>query len=399
MSGWRAVNALFLVSTALEFLAMGHLTAFTPLFLGELGLPSGEVGLWTGLLYGAMMALAFPLAPFWAVLAERYSRRLIIVRSQYLKVVAYVLTALAPDVAWLLAARLLLGFTFGNIAVVIATQTLLTPRRHVATAIATIQIAAPVSASFGPPLGAWLIGSIGLRGLFLLDAGANLLAALLVTFLMPEPPRRERKSSVLGRIRDVGGLIWRRRSIRWNFSAWFFGQGGRVIVEAYLPVRIAELAADPTPAIGLILGVYGLLTATATWLAGRWADARGGVRLFFPAAVVGVIATLGLSLASDLRVVALLAWANAIPYAAVNTLLYAHLVRSLAPAYQTSVMALTPMPRNVAAFALPLLAAALAPFGAGAALAVGAGAYAGTAAVGWAMARATAAEEANPPED
>ncbi len=125
VTSWRAVNLLFLVTTTLESLAMGHLTAFTPLFLGELGLPDDDVGLWTGLLFAAMMAIAFPLAPFWGALAERYSRRLIIVRSQYLEAVGYATMALAPDIWWLLGSRLVLGLTFGNIAVIIATQTLI----------------------------------------------------------------------------------------------------------------------------------------------------------------------------------------------------------------------------------------------------------------------------------
>ena len=388
MTGWRAVNLLFLTSTVLESLAMGHLTAFTPLFLAELALPSGEVGLWTGLLVGVMMAVAFPLAPFWGALAERHSRRLIIVRSQYLAAVAYTVTALAPDVWWALAARVVLGLTFGNIAVIIATQTLLTPRRQVGSAIATIQVAAPVAASFGPPIGAVLIDVIGLRGLFLLDAAAALTAGLLVTFLMPEPDAPRRAGSVLARTRETTHLIWRRPAIRWNFGAWFLSHGSRTIVDAYLPVRIAQLAADPAPAIGVILGVYGVLTAVVSWLAGRLVDERGGVRWFLPAMVLGTIATIGMAISADLRVIAVLAWSRAVPFAT-GTLLYAHLARVVDPRDQTLVMSMTPMPRNVSAFVLPLFAAAVAPFGVGAALGVGAMAHAGAAVTGWLLALST----------
>ncbi len=387
MTSWRAVNLLFLVTTTLESLAMGHLTAFTPLFLGELGLPDDDVGLWTGLLFAAMMAIAFPLAPFWGALAERYSRRLIIVRSQYLEAVGYATMALAPDIWWLLGSRLVLGLTFGNIAVIIATQTLITPRRHVGTAIATVQIAAPIAASFGPPIGAALIGWIGLRGLFMLDAFAALLAGLLVTFLMPEPVVATGRASVLARAGQAAVFVWKRRAIRWNFAAWFFSQGARTIVDAYLPLRIAQLVPDPAPAIGLVLGVYGLLTTAATWLSGRLVDDRGGVRWLAPTMIAATLATLGLALATDLRALAVLAWCRALPFAAASTLLYGHLARVLPAERQTSVMALTPMPRNVAAFLLPLLAAAAAPLGVGAALAVGATAYGGCAVAGWLMVR------------
>ena len=397
MSGWRAANALFLLTTILESLAMGHLTAFSPLFLAELGLDRQDVSRWTGLLYGAMMAIAFPLAPFWGALAERYSRRLIIVRSQYLAALAYAVTAFAPDVWWVLAARLVLGFTFGNIAVVIATQAQITPRRHVGTAIATIQIANPVAASFGPPLGAGLIELVGLRNLFLIDAVLALAAALLTTFLMPEPKRRRPTSSVLARTRETATLVWNHPAVRWNFAAWFLAQGGRATMDAYLPLRIAELVDDPAPTIGLVLGVYGLLTAVSTWLVSRLVDENGGIRWLLPSMAVAAVATVAMVAIPSILVLALSHWTRAFAFAAANTLLYAHLARILPPAEQTAVMTLTSMPRNVAMFVVPMLAAAVAPLGVGAALLVGAASYAGTAVVGRLAERTTIAERARLP--
>ena len=155
---WRAITVLFATSTLLESIAIGHLTAFTPLFLrDELHVPESEIGQWTGLLTAASFAVAFPLAPLWGSLAERYSRKLIIVRSQYIEAIGYGLCALAPDLTWFFIARLILGLTFGNIAIVIASQTLLTPDRRLGSAIAAVQAANPIAISLGPPLGAALI--------------------------------------------------------------------------------------------------------------------------------------------------------------------------------------------------------------------------------------------------
>ncbi|MCC6176576.1 MAG: MFS transporter [Chloroflexi bacterium] len=389
MRNWRAVNALFLVSTILESLAMGHLNAYTPLFLQGLGLTPAEVGSWTGIMYAAMMAIAFPLAPFWGPLAERYSRRLIIVRSQYFEALAYAIVAFAPNVWWILGSRLLLGLTFGNIAVVVATQALLTPSRHVGTAIAMIQIAGPIAASFGPPLGAGLIDSIGLRGLFLLDAGICLTAALLVTFLMPEPQTKRRAGSVLANTRETAVLVARRPATRWNFVSWFLSTGARAVVDVYLPVRITALAPDPAPVIGTILGVYGVLTAISTWIAARLVDEHGGIRWFGPAMAVAAIATIGMVVVPDVWVIGVLCWMRALPFAIANTILYAHLARILTRDEQTPVLALTTTPRNLSMFVMPSLAAAAAVMGAGAALMVGAACYGGASISGWLATRAT----------
>src|ERR1700682_3521225 len=248
-----------MISTLLESVAIGHLTAFTPLFLrDELHLPQAEVAPWTGLATAASFAVAVPLAPLWGSLAERYSRKLVIVRSQYLKVIVYTLCAFAPDITWFFIARLILGLTLGNIAIVIASQTLLTPDRRMASAIGVVQAANPIAFSIGPPLGAVLLPHIGLRGLFVADGVGCLLAALLITLFMPEPPGRNRRLQVLASMRDSVETVWRRPVLRWNYLSWYLTHGSMSVIDTYLPVRISELVrGDPAPAIGLILGVYG----------------------------------------------------------------------------------------------------------------------------------------------
>jgi MFS transporter, DHA1 family, multidrug resistance protein len=338
MKSWRAINGLFLTTTILEGLAWGHVQAYSPLYLAELGLTPVEVNSWTGLLYAVMLGTAMPLAPFWGSIAERYSRKAVILRGQYLATVAYLILAFAPNIWWVVLSRVLLGLTFGSVAVLIATQALLTPRQHVGTAIATVQAAMPIAASIGPPAGALLIELVGLRGMFLIDAGLSLTAGLLITILLPEPPKSASKASVLSRTGQTLQLIWRRPALRWNFISLFLTIGSRAVVEVYLPVRIAEIADDPAPMIGLVLGVAGVVTAIATFASGRLVGEDGGMRWFVPAMVLAGIATLGIAVVPSLFLVAALTWIRAIPFAAANTLLTAHLTRVVPPSDQTVVL-------------------------------------------------------------
>jgi MFS transporter, DHA1 family, multidrug resistance protein len=387
---WRAITGLFLVSTLLESLAIGHLTAFTPLFLrDELHLPQSDVAAWTGLLTAATFAVAFPLAPLWGSLAERYSRKLVIVRSQYVEAVAYVMCAFSPDLAWLLAARLLLGLTFGNIAIVIASQTLLTPERRMATAIAIVQAANPIALSIGPPLGAAILPHVGIRGLFVADGVGCLLAALLVTLFMPEPPGRNRRARVLASMRGSVEVVWRRPVLRWNFVSWYLTRGSVGVLDTYLPVRIGELVPDPAPVIGGVLGVYGALTTVATWVTGRVVDRVGAARLFWPAMVIAAGAAVLTALSPVVWLLALATWARSIPTALTGTVLYAHLGQVLRREERAPIMSLTPVPRNVAQFSLPLIAAAAATLGTSGALLVGAVGYGMAAAVGRMLAMET----------
>ena len=392
MSGWKATNALFLTTMMLQGLAYGHINAYLPLYLRELGLSEAEVSTWPGILFAVMMGVAFPFAPFWGALAERYSKRMVVIRAHYFEVASHLVLFFATDIWWVLASRVLLGLTYGNGAVVIATQAQITPRKHVGTAIAIVQAAMPIAASIGPPVGAVLIEYVGVRGLFLVDAGLAVTSSLLLTFLMPEPPKAKPRGSVLSRTGECLAMIWDRPVLRWNFLCLFLTVGARGVVDVYLPVRITQVTSDPAPAIGAILGVAGVVTAAATLASGRLLDEQGGIRWLMPLMLLGAAAILGMTVVSELWVIGVLACIRAIPLAAANTITVAHLTRVLAPSHQTVILSLTPLPRNTATFALPILAAAIAPFGVGLALAIGSAAYAASAAAAWLAQRETPAE-------
>jgi predicted MFS family arabinose efflux permease len=372
---WRGANRLFLGTAVVQSSAEGHLTAFNPLLLHDLGLSDAEVAVWSGLLFGIMMSTAFSLAPFWAVLAERFSSRPIILRSYFFLSAALLLAAWAPNLAWLGLSRLLVGFCFGTMGVIIAAQALITPRNRLGSVIAMLQSANPIGVSLGPPIGSLLIPIVGLRGLFVVDAAAVFIAGLILTIFMPEVPPGRKTGSMLGRTRQVLGQVWSFPPIRWNFISAFTLRGAVAVVDTYLPVRITQIAADPATAIGWILGVYGAVTTAATWLVGRIVDRTNETVLYWRAMLVGTLVTFGLTIAPSLWLLAVLAMLRAIPTSMGNTLLHTHIARNVPREQQTVIFSLAPVPRNSGALVLPLAAAAVAGLAPGAALLAGAAAY------------------------
>lgn len=374
---WRGANALFFGCSIAQFVADGHVNAFTPLFLRELGLAPSDVAIWTGLLVATTTGTAFPLTPFWGVLAERFSRRSIVLRSYVAYALALLLTAWAPDVGVLVPARAVMGLGAGTIGVVVSVQALMVPRPRLGQAIALVQAAMPIAASLGPPLGALLIPWIGLRGLFAADAAANFLAVLALFLLMPEPvapPRGD--ASVLRRTGQVLRVAWSLETVRWNFLCAAALRGATAVVDSYLPVRITQVAADPTVAIGWILGVYGALTTVATWYVGRLIQGAREAVIYTRAMFATTLLTAGLAIAPSIWPVAILAILRSAPVAFGNTVLHAHNARTLPPAHQTAVLGMSPMPRNLGALLFPFLAATAAGLAPGAPLAIGALGYA-----------------------
>ena len=72
-----------------------QLTAYTPFYLKELHVPAEQVPGWIAAMSSLGWILALPLAPFWGVFADRYSRKLIIVRSTLGEGVIFFLFAVA----------------------------------------------------------------------------------------------------------------------------------------------------------------------------------------------------------------------------------------------------------------------------------------------------------------
>jgi predicted MFS family arabinose efflux permease len=258
-------------------------------------------------LFAATIATSLPLGPFWGVLAERFSRRAIIMRSWLVLAATLLLAAWAPDLGWLVVSRVLFGLSFGSGAVVASTQALLTPSEHVGRAIATVQAAHPIAGSLGPVFGALIIPHVGISGLFVIDAGLILMSTVILMLLVPEPSAGPRPRSIVGRAVEMARYAWTNRLIRWNFSAQMLARGSTTVIDAYLPVRITQLAADPASVIGWTLGAYGLLTTLVVWAGGALVDRGHGLRAFTIGMLFGAAAALGLALAPWLGLVGVLA--------------------------------------------------------------------------------------------
>src|SRR5205814_7055520 len=145
---------------------------------------------------------------------------------------------------------------------------------------ALVQVALPISARLGPPIGAFAIPIVRMRGVLVIDAAMVLLAGLVLGLLLPEPEGSRRPLSVLGRMGEVVQSAWSTPPVRWNLANQFLVRAGSGTVDSYLAVRITQTAANPALAIGWILGAYGALTTVATWLIGRVADRDDIVRIY-----------------------------------------------------------------------------------------------------------------------
>ena len=111
---WLIVLGFFCAASVVEAIGLSQVFAFMPLYLQQLGLPPADVPRWTGTLSALAFVLGLPLVPFWGVWADRYSRKVVIIRSCVVEAVVFGLIATSRN-PWQLAASFVLsGFQLGN---------------------------------------------------------------------------------------------------------------------------------------------------------------------------------------------------------------------------------------------------------------------------------------------
>lgn len=107
-------------TTLVESMSWNQLTAYWPLYLQELHVSAEQVPGWIAAMSSLGWIVALPLAPLWGVLADRHSRKLIIVRSAAVEAVIFAGWALSGTPLAALAFQALNGFVLGNTGVMLA---------------------------------------------------------------------------------------------------------------------------------------------------------------------------------------------------------------------------------------------------------------------------------------
>jgi DHA1 family multidrug resistance protein-like MFS transporter len=182
----RNVWALTLI-VFVAFVGFQFFSPFLPLYVAELGVTEpGRVALWSGLLAAVTPAVSGVLAPFFGRLADRFGRKLMLIRSLAGFTVIIAAMGLVPSVEQLFAARLLQGLFAGFTPVAMAVASVAAPRERVPMAIGMVQSAQLLSSAVGPAAGGYVASHFGIRYAFFVTAGMCALALLTLIVLFRE---------------------------------------------------------------------------------------------------------------------------------------------------------------------------------------------------------------------
>lgn len=290
-ASWPWLLGLYTIASLVETIFYSQLLAFTPLYLPRLGVAPEDIPYYVGLITALANAIGIPFLPFWGALADRYSRKPIIIRSFVVLLFAGLLALLARNIWVFVTARAITSFALGNSGLMMTTLTERLPRNRLGLGFSIMNSAAPIGAFLGPLIGGPIVDRFGFPTLLAVNT-VLLLLVVLGLALGYRDHYQGRNTGPLARMAwESFGILWQSKRLRWLFPALFFVFGGWMLSFTYVPLAVAELYTGPDPgtAIGLVMGASGITTLLLSPLLGALADRFGQWRVLFIGGMVTLV--------------------------------------------------------------------------------------------------------------
>ncbi len=260
-------------------LALTGMAPILPLFLLDLGVaPGGPVEFWSGVLSSLNFLIAAIVSPLWGAAADRYGRRVMVLRSSAAITVFTCLMGLSQSLWQLLAIRALMGTFSGFAASAIALVATQMPGARLGYALGWLTTGQLVGALAGPLLGgavADLTGSY--RAVFFTTsaiAGVAVLSAWFGVRENFERPAPGARKSVWAGLRDVA----RAPGLLPLFVLLLMAQFGVRAVAPVITLFVQDLLVEPAglaTLAGFAFSITGLGDLVASPFLGKRSDVIG----------------------------------------------------------------------------------------------------------------------------
>ena len=305
---WRLTLYTMWVAQSFSIMGFSFVMPFMPFYVRELGVSEERmVAIWSGLLgTGAGLAMAV-MGPIWGGVADRYGRKLMVVRAMLGGAVVLSVMGLVRNVRELFGLRMLQGGITGTVPASITLISSVVPRSRLGFSLGLMQMAVFSGASIGPYVGGIVADQYGYRVPFAVTGGLLFTGGLLVLvgvkerFVRPTPKEREAAAPVKEVLQTPGVMMLLLMYLLMNLSASF--------VMPIFPLFVEEIVGTPAQAAaetGLLLGIQGVVAALAAVMVGRLSDRVGHRRTLITCTVIAGVASFPHVVANSVLELALL---------------------------------------------------------------------------------------------
>jgi len=280
-SGWK--KSLYITGIAETLIITGFslVIPFLPYYIQELGITDfKQVSFWSGLLGTATGFMLIVSTPLWGILADKFGRKIMLVRAMSAACIILFLMGIAKNVQQLFVLRLLQGIFTGTVTSSIALASSISPRRNTGHSMGVIQTSVFIGASVGPFLGGITVDFWGYRNSFFLSAFLAVIALCMVIFqvkekFIPPQPISQREDIKKKRLISLNNhfflILVLLFLIRFSIS----------IITPIFPLFVQEIAVSSSHLVstaGIILALSGLASAFSAIISGKLRDKTGAYK-------------------------------------------------------------------------------------------------------------------------
>ncbi len=204
----QAALAFIFVTVLLDMLALGSMIPVLPrLIVAMSGDDTARAAQVFGLFGTAWALMQFLFSPVQGALSDRFGRRPVVLASNFGLGLDYLVMALAPNLGWLFAGRIISGITAASISTGFAYIADVTPPEKRAASFGMLGAAFGIGFVLGPALGG-MLGEIGPRLPFWFSAALSLANGCYGLLLLPESLPPEKRTAFKFRMANpVGSLV------------------------------------------------------------------------------------------------------------------------------------------------------------------------------------------------
>ncbi len=257
---------------------------FLPLYIQELGVTDmSAVTIWTGIIFGVNFLSAFIFSPIWGTLADRYGRKLMLLRSGFGMMITVALMGFAANPFQLMILRFVNGMISGFMPAAISLVAASTPKEKSGYAMGLLQSGAVAGTIFGPFLGGILAEFMTFHQVFWITSVVIGIVTIVVMILVKE---QFVKSTDKTKISFKGGMttILQTQPLPALFTIGFLIQFSIMSAQPQMSLYVQEIHPSGQYIAffaGLVPAVTGFANMLASPWLGRLGDNKGSQYVLF----------------------------------------------------------------------------------------------------------------------
>jgi DHA1 family multidrug resistance protein-like MFS transporter len=282
MERWKINLYTLWVTQIISLTSFGLGLPFIPFYIQEMGVTDpDQIKLFTGILSTAPAVTMGLMSPIWGRLADKWGRKLMILRAMLFASVIIGGMGIVANVWQLVLLRGFQGLFTGTITAATAFVAANTPKNRLSYALGFMSSSTFIGYSIGPLIGGIFAETFGYRFSFFAGGGLMIVGFFLVLFLLVED-----KSTIGGKQEDAEADKDKVKLftplILYLLLVLFLHRVTRTVFSPYIPLFI-QSSLDSTEGAakltGIINGVAGLATALAGLTISRLGDRLSKLKL------------------------------------------------------------------------------------------------------------------------